>query len=143
MLILFLLPYSMVSQNSISGIVVDELGLPIYAASIAIQGTETITYTDVDGKFTLTSDKKFHWKINIASKGYQGESFFVLDGGKTEPIVLKYDAQMRQLILGATFFRTQKSKKHLKLGPKHFTPVSNIIDYPNSLLTINIRQIHI
>lgn len=105
LLILCLSPKLVVSQNTISGEVIDELGLPIYAAAISIVGTETTVYTNFEGEFTLTSDKKFHWKINISSKGYEEEAFFVLDGGKTEPIVLQYDAAMRKMIEGKAYLR--------------------------------------
>lgn len=100
MLILSLAPNFGFGQNSISGKIIDELGLPIYLATVEINDTEHTAYTDFDGFFSLVSEKDFHWKINIKSKGYKTESFFVLSGGNTGEIVLEYDAEMRKLLEG-------------------------------------------
>ena len=86
------------SQNTITGKIVDELGLPIYMASVEIDQTDDIVYTNYEGDFTLNSKKDFHWKINIKSKGYKSESFFVLDKGKTEALVLEYNSEMKKLL---------------------------------------------
>lgn len=100
-LILFMLPFLGHAQNTITGKVTDELGLPIYLAAISIDTSKDITYTDYDGLFSLTSDKDFHWKINIKSTGYKTESFFVLSGGSTESIVLEYNEEMKKLLGGS------------------------------------------
>jgi len=97
-LLLTIIPVLGISQNTVTGKIVDELGLPIYMASVAIEQTDDITYTHSDGSFTLTSKKDFHWKVNITSKGYKPESFFVLSGGKTESLVLEYNAEMKSLL---------------------------------------------
>jgi hypothetical protein len=110
-LLLTLIPLFGVSQNTVSGKIVDELGLPIYMASVEIDQTDDITYTDNDGAFTLISNKAFHWKINIKSKGYKAESFFVLDGGKTSPLILEYDEEMKKLLGGNSSLNL---KYHLK-----------------------------
>lgn len=100
MLVLSLTPYFGIGQNRITGRVVDELGFPVYRASVALQATDSITYTDFDGSFTLSSNKDFHWKININSKGYKPESYFVLNGGNTGDIVLKYTTDIEKLLDG-------------------------------------------
>ncbi len=101
-LLLLCFPFFMRSQNAITGKVVDELGLPVYLASVSINGSDTVVHTDFDGNFTLESTKDFHWKITITSAGYTTESFFVLDGGKTEDLVLKYDIALQELLNGDT-----------------------------------------
>lgn len=102
MLMMSLVPCFGFGQNQITGKIVDELGFPIYRASVEISGTDSIAFTDYDGSFVLTSEKAFHWKVNIKSKGYRPESFFVLDGGSTESIVLEYDAEMKELLSGTS-----------------------------------------
>ncbi|MEM9077643.1 MAG: carboxypeptidase-like regulatory domain-containing protein [Bacteroidota bacterium] len=87
-------------QNAVTGKIIDELGLPIYLAAVEINSTEDKVYTNFDGVFTLQSEKDFHWKINISSKGYKTESFFVLSGGSAGEIVLEYNAEMRKLLEG-------------------------------------------
>ncbi|MEM9648482.1 MAG: carboxypeptidase-like regulatory domain-containing protein [Bacteroidota bacterium] len=97
-LVLSLVPCFGFSQNKITGKIVDQLGFPIYRASVSLNTTDIITYTDYDGSFTLTSDKDFHWKVNISSKGYKPESYFVLSGGSTGAIVLEFDADIKELL---------------------------------------------
>lgn len=87
------------AQNTVTGKIVDELGLPIYMAGISLDSSETVVYTDYDGNFTLSSTKDFHWKINISSAGYKSESFFVLDGGSAGEITLQYGDELRELLI--------------------------------------------
>lgn len=122
-LILFAIPFFGQAQNTITGTVTDELGLPIYLAAISIDTTEDITYTDFDGIFSLTSEKDFHWKIIINSTGYKTESFFVLSGGSTESIVLEYNEEMQKLLgghsnLDSKFIPKLQSKKVLFDKPR-------------------------
>ncbi len=90
------------SQNRVTGKVVDELGFPLYKASITLVDSGEIAYTDFDGDFTLESTQKFHWKVTIDSEGFEPEIFFVLDGGSMETIVLNFDLDMRELISDET-----------------------------------------
>ncbi|UII75028.1 carboxypeptidase-like regulatory domain-containing protein [Flagellimonas sp. HMM57] len=105
MLVLSVVPYFGFGQNKITGKVVDQLGFPIYRASAEISTTDIITYTDYDGSFLLKSEKDFHWKVNIKSKGYEPESFFVLSGGNTGYIVLEYDDDIKKLLDGNSGLR--------------------------------------
>lgn len=89
------------AQNTVTGKIVDELGLPIYLATVELDNTKESVYTDFDGIFTLSSEQDFHWKIRISSAGYEPESFFVLSGGNAGEIVLQYGEEMRKL-LGST-----------------------------------------
>ncbi len=98
-LLLAFAPFFTQAQNSVHGKIVDELGLPIYMAAISLDSTDSVVFTDLDGNFTLTNEKKFHWKINISSAGYKTESFFVLDGGNAGEIILEYGDELRELLV--------------------------------------------
>lgn len=98
-LLLSLAPIFGQAQNTVTGKIVDELGLPIYSAAISLDSSENVVYTNFDGNFTLTSEKDFHWKITISSAGYKTESFFVLDGGNAGEIVLEYGDELRELLV--------------------------------------------
>jgi len=101
------------SQNRVTGKVVDELGFPLYKASITLVNSGEIAYTDFDGNFTLESTKKFHWKITIDSEGFEPEIFFVLDGGSMETIALNFDLDMRELISEETSNKSdEKQEQH-------------------------------
>lgn len=132
MLLLTLIPALGLCQNTVTGKIVDELGLPIYLASVEIDQTDKVVYTDYDGNFTLTSKKDFHWKINISSTGYKSESFFVLDGGKTEALVLEYDEEMKKLFEGDSNLN-QKAlrifKKRFHLFPKPKNSLAGSFNY--------------
>lgn len=97
-LALALVPLFGRAQNAIHGKVVDELGLPIYLASVTLGDSDATAFTDYDGNFLLESDKVFHWKITIASRGYKPESFFVLSGGYTGELILEYGEEMYALL---------------------------------------------
>ena len=97
-LLLAFAPFIGQAQNTVSGKIVDELGLPIYLAEIRLGSSENVVHTDYDGNFTLISEKDFHWKINISSTGYKTESFFVLSGGSAGEIILQYNAEMLELL---------------------------------------------
>ena len=99
-LLLFAIPIFGLSQNVVTGKIIDELGLPIYLAMVEINSTDHKVYTNFDGVFTIESEKEFHWKINISSKGYKTESFFVLSGGSAGEIVLEYNEEMKRLLEG-------------------------------------------
>ncbi len=99
-LLLFAVPVFGIGQNVVTGKIIDELGLPIYLASVELNSTEDRVFTNFDGVFTLESEKDFHWKIHISSKGYKSESFFVLSGGSAGEIVLEYNAEMLKLLEG-------------------------------------------
>ena len=51
--LLFLLPLSVLSQNPISGSVLDEKGIPIPGVNILIENTQRGTTTDFDGNYTI------------------------------------------------------------------------------------------
>ena len=99
------------SQNKVSGRIVDELGFPLYKASIAIADSEDVTYTDFDGNFTLESSKKFYWKILIDSEGFEPEIFFVLDGGSMQTIQLKFDMNLDAFISKNELAKKNKPKQ--------------------------------
>ena len=98
-LLLAFAPINGRAQHTVTGKIVDELGLPIYRAAISIDSSESIVYTDYDGNFMLSSEKDFHWKINISSAGYKTESFFVLSGGSAGEIILLYGDELRELLI--------------------------------------------
>ena len=98
MLALFSFPLFGMGQNVVTGKIIDELGLPIYLATIEINETNEVAYTDFDGNFSIANEKDFHWKITISSKGYKTESFFVLSGGSAGEIVLQYDEELKKLL---------------------------------------------
>ncbi len=98
-LLLALAPISGQAQHTVTGKIVDELGLPIYLASVTLESSKNVVHTDYDGNFSLTSEQDFHWKISIGSAGYKTESFFVLSAGNAGEIILEYGDELRELLI--------------------------------------------
>ena len=44
---------SMINDSKISGVIVDQEGLPVIGANVSVKGTTNGTITDMDGKFEL------------------------------------------------------------------------------------------
>jgi outer membrane cobalamin receptor len=58
------------AQNSITGIVTDSNNLPIPGANVKISGTSIGVSSDFDGGFTLKSNVKLPYVINVSAIGY-------------------------------------------------------------------------
>ena len=76
--------------KTITGVVLDQSGLPVIGANIVEKGTTNGVITDIDGKFSLTvSDKAV---IQVSYIGYIGQNVAV--GDRTDlTISLKEDSQ--------------------------------------------------
>ncbi|GGG51806.1 hypothetical protein GCM10011414_21770 [Croceivirga lutea] len=92
------------AQHHVKGRIVDDMGFPILMASITLSNSENIAYSDYEGNFELESDKDFYWKIEIASKGYSTETFYVLNAGNTGDIALSYELNLDEILENGTGF---------------------------------------
>ncbi|MCD8193792.1 MAG: SusC/RagA family TonB-linked outer membrane protein, partial [Tannerellaceae bacterium] len=66
---LFLFSALHAQQNTVRGIVKDDLGEPVMAASVYVKGTTNGTVTDIDGNFTL-SEVPLNAVISVSFIGY-------------------------------------------------------------------------
>lgn len=81
---------SMINDSKISGMIVDQEGLPVIGANVSVKGTTNGTITDMDGKFEL--DVPAGAKLLISYIGYISQEIPV--GSKSDfRIVLKEDTQ--------------------------------------------------
>ena len=81
---------SMINDSKISGVIVDQEGLPVIGANVSVKGTTNGTITDMDGKFEL--DVPAGAKLLISYIGYISQEIPV--GSKSDfRIVLKEDTQ--------------------------------------------------
>ena len=51
-------------QKTITGVVVDEIGIPLPGASVVEVGTTNGVSTDFDGNYTIDVDENFIWNQN-------------------------------------------------------------------------------
>jgi len=69
--VLCCLAQMVLAQTTISGNVADgDSGDGLIGASVIIQGTTTGTTTDLDGNYSLKSDRPLPWTLVISYTGY-------------------------------------------------------------------------
>ena len=84
--LLLLLPFSVLAQNTLSGIVVDKAtGQPIPGVNVNVQDANNGVSTDFDGKFQLSNVKKGN-KVVFSFIGYKN-------------FVVNYDSQKSVVFL--------------------------------------------
>ena len=106
LLLLLMLPFSILAQNTLTGVVSDTSGLPIPGANVMIEGTTNGTTTDIDGNYTLlgvnTGDRVVFSFIGFANQvvDYNGQS--------TVNIVLQEDAKLLEEVVVIGYGTTTK-----------------------------------
>lgn len=99
LLLLLLLPFSVLAQNTLSGNVVDGVsGLPLPGVSVSVQGTTNGASTDFDGNFQL-SDVKNGEVISFSFLGFLTQTV-TYSGQKNIAIKLQEDAsQLEEVVV--------------------------------------------
>lgn len=107
--LLLMLPFSVLAQTTVDGVVVDsKSSQPIPGVNVIIQGTPTGTSTDLDGKFKLT-------KVNNGDKlvfsfiGYKN-STVTFQGQKSLSVSLEEEANVLQEVVVQVGYGTVKKK---------------------------------
>ncbi len=88
LIICCVLSISAIAQNSISGTVLDENGVPVIAASVAVEGTTKGTTTDAMGKYTLSNVPAGELVIVVSYVGYEEQKQSVTVG--STPVTLDF-----------------------------------------------------
>jgi len=66
------------AQTTISGVIMDdELNEPLIGANVIIVGTTVGASTDLDGNYSLTSDKALPWTIEVSYTGFASKTMTV------------------------------------------------------------------
>lgn len=109
LVLLPLLPFSILAQNTVGGTVLDKVsGQPIPAVNVNVQGAANGLYTYLDGKYQLSSVKKGD-KIVFSYKGYKNT---VVDyvSQKSLNVYLEEDANQLQEVVIQVGYGTVKNK---------------------------------
>ncbi len=69
------------AQNTITGTITDENNEPLIGANVVIVGTTIGTATDIDGKFTIKTDREFPFDIEVSYLGYPNTPVTVTQAG--------------------------------------------------------------
>ncbi|WP_200976861.1 SusC/RagA family TonB-linked outer membrane protein [Echinicola sp. 20G] len=99
-------------REEVTGVVVDEEGLPVPGASVLVKGTMTGSVTDLDGKFTLDVEGKASDKILVVSFiGFETKEVTV--GAETELTIVLSSSTMALNEIVVTAFGLERDKKAL------------------------------
>ena len=91
------------AQNTISGTITDENGLPLPGASIKVMGESTAATTDAEGKFTLSPKKQPPFKIEVSSVGHAPQSIEVSSLKQTISVqLLSEDINLDEIVVSAS-----------------------------------------
>jgi len=105
---LFFITATVLSQNKVSGIVLDETGEPLPGASVVEKGTSNGTSTDFDGKFTL-SVKSDQGAVVVSFVGYNNKYVSFTGAVDLGEIQLEEDANvLDEIVVTATSFAVDR-----------------------------------
>lgn len=96
-------------QTTIEGIVVDEDGEPIAWATAAILSTGKGTTTDLDGKFSLTTENPLPVTLSISFLGYQTQEVEVHKAGEVIHTILQEEVNMLDEVVVVGYSTARKS----------------------------------
>ena len=115
-LILLLLPTVILAQDSLTGFVTDaQSGEPLIGAAISINGQKGVgAITDINGSFSIHTDKKNPYELSVSYTGYKTQQIKIEKNQKEvniqleesvdylkEVVVVGYGTQSRTQLTGA------------------------------------------
>ncbi len=104
-----MLPFSVLAQTTVDGVVVDsKSNQPIPGVNVIIQGTQTGTSTDFDGKFKLTKVKNGD-KLVFSFIGYKNATV-AYQGQKSLAVSLEEEANVLQEVVVQVGYGSVKKK---------------------------------
>ena len=127
--LLLMLPFCALAQSTVEGVVMDsKTKQPIPGVNVIVQGTQSGTSTDFDGKFKLSKLKKGD-KLVFSFIGYKNETFS-FEGQKTISISLIEEANVLQDVIVQVGYGSVKKKDATGsvavLAAKDFNKGSNV-----------------
>lgn len=144
LILLLLLPFSILAQNTVSGIVLDKAsGQPIPGVNVNVQGAANGVSTDFDGKYQLTKIKKGD-KIVFSYIGYKNT---VVDyvAQNSLNVSLEEDANQLQEVVVQIGYGTVKKKDATgsvsQISAKEFNKGINVT--PESLISGRISGVNV
>lgn len=91
------------AQNSISGVVTDDSGLPLPGATIKITGESTSTLSDAAGNFSMKPTQQPPFTLQISSVGFASQSIEVASlAEKVAVQMLKEEVNLDEIVVSAS-----------------------------------------
>ncbi|NBP68551.1 MAG: TonB-dependent receptor [Cytophagia bacterium] len=101
LLVFLFLTGSVYAQNTLTGLVKDEKGLPVEGATVLIKGTNNYTLTDAEGKFKIAANDRPPFIIRISYVGFKAQDFQVNDVVRTLELTLVEDNELEEVVVTA------------------------------------------
>ncbi len=116
--------FTFAQEKTVSGTVLDNVGLPLPGATVVIEGTSTGSSADFDGNYKITASVGD--VLNYSFVGYAGQSVTVA-ASNTINVTLQPDNELEEVVV--TALGIQRQKKTLtyqaeKVGAEELTQVS-------------------
>src|SRR5699024_3896853 len=96
-------------QETIEGVVVDTDGAPVPWVTVAITSTSLGTTTDLDGKFSITTDQALPITLAVSFMGYRTEEIDVYETKETIHITLTEDVNLLDQVVVVGYSTAKKS----------------------------------
>lgn len=99
-LILFLIPFTLLAQSPITGVVKRSNGTPIPRATVKIRGTTISISADDNGLFSINAKQVLPFFLQVSSVGYKPQDFQILKIQDTPiELVLVEDALLDEIVV--------------------------------------------
>jgi hypothetical protein len=91
------------AQNSISGTVTDSKNAPISGVTVSVIGASNATITDSDGKFLISTSKKFPFSIQISNIGYASQKVVINSSNQKINVQLQdEETKLNEIVISAS-----------------------------------------
>ncbi len=87
--------------DTIRGIVIDSMGVPLSGASVLIKGTSRGSKTDLSGNFTISSDNTGATPITITYTGYESKDLIVPSDAYVTIILKRSESPLDEIVVQA------------------------------------------
>ena len=135
----FVLSYAAIAQTTISGVIYDEQNEPVMGVNVYLEGTYDGTTTDMDGKFSFTTEETGYGKLIASYIGYED---YELEAPINEMVGLKLRFResmnaLNTVVLSAGSFSAGDSSKASVLKPLDIVTTAGAVgDFVGALQTL-------
>ncbi len=90
------------AQNKITGSVTDSNKKPISGANIKVVGDSASSVSDADGKFSVTTSKKFPITLEVSSVGFEASKTEVTSTQKVSIVLTDKETKLNEIVVSAS-----------------------------------------
>jgi len=106
---LVLLPLICFAENTLTGTILDDEGLPLYGATVVVKGSNDGTVNDSQGQYTFTTQSNFPLTLEVSFVGFDTLSFSLSDD-QPQRFQLSFSNRFDEIIVSASR-KAEKTQK--------------------------------